>query len=65
MQSNLKSEQILNLKCPACGHLTPKHLSDIQSQRSFDCDCGFHADLNPEGISRLKMNHNEHLTETA
>lgn len=44
----MQPELTLNLKCPACGALTPKTLSCIKAQKAFDCDCGFHADLQPQ-----------------
>ncbi|HAG94843.1 MAG: hypothetical protein CMK83_13810 [Pseudomonadales bacterium] len=44
----MQAELTLNLKCPSCGSLTPKSLSEIKAQRAFDCECGFHADLQPQ-----------------
>ncbi len=41
----MQAELTLNLKCPSCGSLTPKTLSAIKAQKSFDCECGYHADL--------------------
>ena len=65
MPSPLPSEQILNLKCPDCGRLTPRHLSAIQTQRSFDCECGFHADLSPMTNARTQQKQKGNLKETA
>ena len=35
----------LNLKCPSCGSVTKKTLSEIKSQREFSCECGYYAEL--------------------
>ena len=35
----------LNLKCPSCGSVTKKTLSEIKAQREFHCDCGYYAEL--------------------
>ncbi|MCG8536081.1 MAG: hypothetical protein MI808_13410 [Pseudomonadales bacterium] len=43
----MQSETTLNLKCPSCGSLTPKSLDLIKKQRTFECDCGYYADLRP------------------
>lgn len=41
----MQPELTLNTKCPACGTLKPKTLAAIKAQTVFDCDCGFHAEL--------------------
>lgn len=48
----MQPELTLNLKCPACGSLTPKTLACIKAQKAFDCDCGFHADLQSPARAR-------------
>ena len=41
----MQPELTLNTKCPACGSLKPKTLAAIKAQTVFECDCGFHAEL--------------------
>lgn len=49
----MQSDPVLNQKCPACGSITPKTLSAIKLQRSFDCDgCGYHAILRKEPLEK-------------
>ncbi len=48
----MQPELTLNLKCPACGSLTPKTLSCIKAQKNFDCECGFHARLQTAAQAR-------------
>ena len=43
--SPVDTVRTFNLKCPACGQLTPKTLDAIKAQQAFDCDCGFHAPI--------------------
>lgn len=46
----------LNLKCPACGCVSAKTLTEIKAQKSFNCSCGFHADIQPQKIERPRSN---------
>lgn len=48
----MQAELTLNLKCPSCGSLTPKSLTEIKAQKAFDCACGFHADLQTQPMVR-------------
>lgn len=48
----MQAELTLNLKCPSCGSLTPKSLTQIKAQKAFDCECGYHADLTPQKMTR-------------
>jgi len=48
----MQPELTLNLKCPACGSLTPKTLSQIKAQKTFECDCGYHVDLQPVATAK-------------
>ena len=48
----MQAELTLNLKCPSCGSLTPKTLTEIKAQKAFDCECGFHADLQTQPMVR-------------
>jgi hypothetical protein len=47
----MRSELTLNLKCPACGSLTPKSLTEIKAQKAFDCECGYHADIQAQSMA--------------
>jgi len=61
----MQAELTLNLKCPSCGSLTPKSLSEIKAQRAFDCECGFHADLQPQAMVRSARKEREKLAVSA
>ena len=55
----MQPELTLNLKCPACGSLTPKTLSQIKAQRVFDCVCGYHIDLQPLPVVKPRRQQQE------
>ncbi|AUM14166.1 hypothetical protein [Ketobacter alkanivorans] len=57
----MQAELTLNLKCPSCGSLTPKSLTEIKAQKAFDCECGFHADLTPKALARPARQQREKL----
>jgi len=47
----MQPERTLNLKCPDCGELKAKSLSEIKAQKAFQCDCGFYANLTPKDVT--------------
>ena len=47
----MQPELTLNTKCPACGSLKPKTLAAIKAQTVFECDCGFHTELQTAAIA--------------
>ena len=46
----MNADSTLSLKCPSCGNRTQKSLAAIKSQTSFDCACGYHAELLPGNL---------------
>ncbi|OUS27556.1 hypothetical protein A9Q99_14005 [Gammaproteobacteria bacterium 45_16_T64] len=44
----MNADSILSLKCPSCGGRQLKTLSAIKAQQVFNCECGYHADLQPK-----------------
>lgn len=43
----MNADSKLSVKCPSCGNTQQKALSVIKAQTSFDCECGYHANLQP------------------
>ena len=43
----MNADSKLSVKCPSCGNTQQKPLSVIKAQKAFDCECGYHANLQP------------------
>ena len=46
----MNADSKLSVKCPSCGNTEQKPLSFIKAQTSFDCECGYHANLQPQNL---------------
>ena len=41
----MNADSKLSLKCPSCGNTQQKSLSAIKALKSFDCGCGYTAEI--------------------
>ena len=46
----MNADSKLSVKCPSCGNTQQKTLSVIKAQKTFDCECGYHANLQPKNL---------------
>lgn len=61
----MNADSKLSVKCPSCGNTQQKTLSVIKAQTSFDCECGYHANLQPTKLLKPRSVATSPQPETA